>query len=76
MFTMIMLLQFGPGPGAPPWKPYRVQYETAEECLAARDWWIAHRDAEPPGWDARWWVAGLPDCFDRRGRPVVHARVS
>lgn len=73
MWELVLTLVLSPiDPNADAtFRQVRVPYATEQQCVAARDWWIAHEFAEPRGWDARWMTQGW-QCR-QRALPVQHS---
>lgn len=65
MFLLILsLYSMTPGDGVV--QTFRFEYATADQCLDARDAWIAqHKTKRPAGFERGWRMSTFPNCFDR-----------
>lgn len=66
MFVLVLMLSvIGPSDRT---KRFEWRFETAEQCVAARDWWIDHRKTHrPKGYESGWQIITLPNCYDPSG---------
>lgn len=65
MWLLVLVLVFHPvnwpADQPRPMMEYVIEYDTREQCLAARDWWVANGEAQPPGVNEDWSVL-LQEC--------------
>lgn len=60
-FMWLLILVFAlelpnwPEDQAYPTADYVIEFQTERECLAMRDLWLTETEAQPPGWDPRWY---------------------
>lgn len=63
MWTLVFVLVTYFSDGSAKFERVEQRYATAAQCLSARDWWLDHPYATPPGHDPTWNVLVGPDCL-------------